>query len=186
MKLYSRDLRERELAAALYRVFPEIQHTTPPYWEQVLNGRDPNEGLDWPSRILSHVSAAVWPKHAFGTANAACLVIWHRPGKSKKMDHRAGSYLGPHTPILGGIGHVHNVRWSSLHPNPSWYNLHKFLPQALKNSLVNPWSQVMLMCLNPIPGFTGKVDRIANLQTVAPGGRLDSVVSVCRPLVVLA
>lgn len=44
----------------------------------------------------------------------------------------------------------------------------------------------MLMCLNPIPGFTGKVDRIANLQAVAPGGRLDSVVSVCQPLVVLA
>ena len=186
MDLYSLDISERERAASSYQVFAESRASTPPHWGNILRGRNPNDGLAWPKEISSLVTGDIWPKHAFGTANAACLVIWHRPGKSASMDHQAGEYIGPHTPVLGGIGHAHNELWHSLHPNRSWYNIHKFLPQALEGSLLNPWSQVMLACLNPSPGETGKVDRYANIEAVSPAGRLDSIVSVCRPLVILA
>lgn len=186
MDLYSSDISERERAASRYRVFSESLTETPLHWSTLLDGRKLNDGLVWPKFMQRLVDPETWPEHAFGTANAACLVVWHRPGKVKRMDHRAGDYIGPHTPILGGIGHAHNELWHKLHPNRSWFNLHKFLPQALAKSLVNPWSQVMLVCLNPIPGETGSVDEHANDQAVSPGGRLDSIVDVCRPLVVLA
>lgn len=184
--LYSPDIREREKASARYCVFPEFQSQVPVNWSELLGRRGLNDGIAWPESLRSLVTPEAWPKHAFGTANAACLVIWHRPGKSKNMDHQAGAYIGPHTPVLGGIGHAHNVLWHSLHPNRSWYNIHKFIPEALGDSLRNPWSQVMLVCLNPIPGEIGREDKYANIQAVAPDGRLDSIVTVCRPLLVLA
>ena len=127
-----------------------------------------------------------WPEHAFGTANAACLLIWHRPGMAGRDGYPpAGAYIGPKIPVLGGIPHAQNVFWPRYHPSPSWRNLHRFLPQAF-DGLANPWNQIMIACLNPDPGPTGKVDQEANTAAVQRDGRLDKIVAVCKPKVVVA
>ncbi|MYB39189.1 MAG: hypothetical protein F4Y26_17755 [Gammaproteobacteria bacterium] len=188
-ELYSDGIREREEAASAYRVFPSAAAKSLDQWHDLWDGLftgDPDNGLDWPMEIRSAVSPEAWPKHAFGTANAGCLVLWHRPGLAGRGGHPpAGAYIGPHIPVLGGIGHAHNVKWPTRHPSPSWRNLHQFLPTAL-DTLNNAWSQVMIACVNPEPGAAGSIDRTANRRAVAPHGRLDSIVAVCRPLAVLA
>ena len=184
--LYSKDLKVRERASCLYRMFSAQPAESLADWREVLEGRDPSHGAEWPEEIRPLVVPEAWPQHAFGTANAACLLLWHRPGDAGPNAHPpAGSYIGPHTPILGGVGHAHNLLWPKRHPSPSWHNVCKFLPQAL-DALRNPWSQITIACLNPEPGRTGNTDRRANRQAVAAGGRLDSIVAVCRPLAILA
>ena len=44
----------------------------------------------------------------------------------------------------------------------------------------------MIACLNPEPGKPGEVDRVGNLEAVRSGGRIDHIVSVCRPKVIVA
>lgn len=186
MSLFSSDISEREKAASRYRVFPEPRARVPKYWHEVLEGRELEKGRQWPKKLRSQVTPRKWPKHAAGTANAACMLLWHRPGVAKNMDHTAGDYIKPHTPNLGGIGHAHNVLWHSYHSSPSWFNIHKFIPTALGAVLENPWSQLMIVNINPVPGKPSKIDRLANLKAVSPGDRLDIVVNVCQPLVLLA
>jgi hypothetical protein len=52
--------------------------------------------------------------------------------------------------------------------------------------ITDPWPHVMIACLNPEPGPTGKVDRAANVKAVEPGGPLDQIVETTRPIVMLA
>ena len=44
----------------------------------------------------------------------------------------------------------------------------------------------MVACLNPEHGDSGDVDLSANMAAVSEGGRIDRIVSVCRPKVILA
>lgn len=150
-------------------------------WRAIVGDRDIKRGRQWPSRLAKATSRTLWPKQAFGTANAACLLIWHRPG----IPNEDGVLnIEPGIPVLGGIPHPHNVLWPRYHPSPSWRNLHKYLPRAFSD-LEEPWSQVMIACLNPEPGKTGSTDRTANMEAVKPGGRLDLIVSVCQPRAIL-
>ena len=47
---------------------------------ELLDGRDLNSGLDWPDNLLSLLKTRKWPEYSFGSANASCLVVLHRPG----------------------------------------------------------------------------------------------------------
>ena len=188
--LYSDDISLREEAAGKYRVFPQKRVRLPNEykadWQALLGERKIADGEDWPEEITKLSRMSRWPDHAFGTANASCLLIWHRPGLAGRGGYPpAGAYIGPKIPVLGGIPHAQNVFWTKYHPSPSWRNLHRYLPQAF-NELVNPWNQVMIACLNPELGATGKIDRHANAVAVQEGGRIDKIVEVCKPKVVVA
>lgn len=184
--LYSDRIVERERAASEYRVFAGVPPINMADWNTALEFRDPHKGKDWPKSIARLAAPKSWPSHAFGTANAGVLLLWHRPGLSGKVGSPPpGAFIGPHTPVLGGVSHAHNIVWPKRHPSSSWTSISKFLPQAL-DTLVNPWSQVMIACLNPVPGAIGKVDKTANKEAVECDGRLDRIVSLCRPLILLA
>ena len=188
--LYSDDLRVREQAAKQYRIFPQQRLSIPSEyrrdWMELLGERRIGDGEPWPDDIAGMARQSRWPDHAFGTANAACLLIWHRPGDAGPGGHPpAGAHIGPKVPVLGGIPHAQNLFWGRYHPSPSWNELHEYLPRAFAG-LENPWNQVMIACLNPEPGKTGQVDRTANLAAVRQGGRIDHLVSVCRPKVIVS
>lgn len=188
--LYADDLRVREQAAKQYRIFPQQRLSIPSEyrrdWMELLGERRIGYGERWPESIARMARMSRWPDHAFGTANAACLLIWHRPGGAGPGGHPLpGAHIGPKVPVLGGIPHAQNLFWGRYHPSRSWNELHEYLPQAFAG-LENPWNQVMIACLNPEPGKTGQVDRMANLAAVRGGGRIDHIVSVCRPRVIVA
>ena len=188
--LYSNDIREREQAAKRYRPFPQRRVNIPKrykdHWKALLGERTLSAGEVWPEEIAKLSRISKWPDHAFGTANAACLVIWHRPGGAKRGNLEPDDiYIGPKIPVLGGIAHAHNKFWVTHKPSPSWRNIHKYLPQAI-DGLDDPWSQVMIACLNPEHGDPGDVDLNANMAAISDGGRIDRIVSVCNPKVILA
>ena len=187
--LYSDDIRLREKAAKKYRVFAHKRVKLPDEyradWQTLLGKRNLSDGEDWLTDVARQVMRNRWPNHAFGTANAYCLLIWHRPGLAGRGGYPpAGAHIGPKVPVLGGIPHAQNVFWGKYHPSPSWRNLHQYLPAAFAD-LENPWSLVMIACLNPEPGGTGKIDREANDAAVQKGGRIDKIVSLCKPKIVL-
>lgn len=183
MGLYSSSIRYRERAARAYRTFAcqtDIAPQHARYWEGRLQ-----DGEDWPVAMAELAKSDNWPEHAFGTANAGLVVFWHRPGLGSN-DLPAGAHIGPRVPILGGSGHPHVRYWQELHPSPSWRLLHKYLRAALLGSQLDDYlSQVMVACINPIPGKTGEVDVAANRRSVEPGGVMDVVTRLCQPRVVL-
>lgn len=187
MNLYSESIQERERAAKEYKVFPIVPKELPPPWYGLLRNRELKAGKKWPKEILPHVSADVWPEHAFGTANASLILLMHRPGQSSRPGSPApGSYIGPHIPVLGGIGHAHNVSWKKKYPDLTWKSIHEFIPSALGEFTLNSWTQIMITNLNSLPGKSGSVDKRANREAVQSGGRLDTIVNVCKPLLILA
>ncbi len=183
MRLYSWSLRDRERAARAYRTFACQTDFAPQdarYWEGRLQ-----DGEEWPDALADLVRGGLWPEHAFGTANAGLVVFWHRPGLGGK-EIPAGAHIGPRVPILGGWGHPHLRYWPELHPSPSWRLLDKYLRVALEGSQLDDYlSQVMVACINPVPGKTGKVDVSVNRRSTEPGGIMDMVTRLCRPRVVL-
>ena len=87
--LFSDDVKLREKTADKYRVFAEKVHIPKRFradWKQLLGNRDPNDGLQWPQELRRQARKARWPQYAFGTANAACLLVMHRPGLEKDVD----------------------------------------------------------------------------------------------------
>lgn len=180
--LFSHDVSERERAAAEYKVFSKSTSIPDKHrdeWGELLGPKGLEDGIPWPHKLAELAQPHTWPEFAFGTANAACILIWHRPGKPGEH----GLYIEPRVPVLGGIGHAHNVFWPRYHSSPSWRLLHKYLPLVFKG-LKSPWSQVMTACINAEPGATRKVDLKANKDTVN-SGILDHIVSLCQPRVIL-
>jgi hypothetical protein len=153
-------------------------------WLKVLGGRNAKSGDLWPDDLAATCALGTWPKHAFGTANAALLILWHRPGVAAP-----GSQIEPETPTLGGVGHAHVERFvpDYLSRDKSWDLLHEYVGRGLAAfSLTHPWAAVMVACLNPEPGPTGTVDAAANRAALSAGGRLDQICAATQPLLVLA
>lgn len=181
--LFSDDPRIREAEAGKYKVFAEnitlpAQHANE--WQRLLGSKTVDQGDPWPHHLTEIAKPDTWPEFSFGTANAACVLVWHRPGRPGQR----GLYIEPNLPVLGGIPHAHNAFWyPRYHASPSWRLLHKYLPLAFKG-LKNPWSQLMTACINAEPGATGSVDTKANKDAVN-NGVLDRVVALCQPRIIL-
>ena len=182
--LYSDDPIVREEEAAKYRTFHKevvIPGKWKKYWDRLLDGRDVSGGLTWPKDLQLLVRSRKWPEFTFGSANASCLVVMHRPGITGSRD----LLISPTLPVLGGIPHAHNAFY---YPNedrvsPTWGALHRYLEAAFAR-LKHPWSQVMTTNLTTTLAGTGQVDSKANLRAVN-GGLLDFLTSLCQPRLVL-
>ena len=188
--LFSDDVKLREKAAGRYRVFAEKVRIPKRYrsdWLLLLGDRDPNDGLAWPEHLRKYASKARWPKYAFGTANAACLLVMHRPGLesdvAKVEDLDRDLFIKPRFPVLGGIPHAHNALFpvNYLRTNPTWNNIHKYLEPAFEG-LQNPWSQLMTCNINTQHGHTGEVDPTKNIQGLMI---LDQLATLCQPKLVI-
>ena len=189
-ELFSDDVKLREQTAGHYRVFAEKIRIPKRYrsdWKFLLGSRDPSDGLRWPRKLRKQARKARWPKYAFGTANAACLLVMHRPGlegnveKAEDLDRVL--FIKPRFPVLGGIPHAHNALFpvNHLRNNNTWNNIHKYLKPAFED-LRNPWSQLMTCNLNPEHGHTGEVDAASNVQGLKI---LDQLVKLCQPKLIL-
>ena len=193
-ELFSDDLKIREEAASEYRVFAERMRIPKKFrsdWQGLLGSRNINDGLEWPEDLAKRASKTQWPEYAFGTANAACLLVMHRPGLEKDVKRREDLtrelFIKPRFPNLGGIPHAHiALFWQQYlrYAKPqgkTWRHIQEYLKPAF-DGLKNPWSQLMTCNLNPQHGYTGEVDRNANLQGLRI---LNHVVSLCQPRLVL-
>ena len=122
--LYSERPEDRIRAASAYTVFPP-EVSMPPRWKRswqlTLRGRDPQLGRPWETDLARACRQTRWPAHAFGTANASLLVLWHRPGVEPPGSSLA-AWIDPPTPVLGGVGHAHVDRFvpDALRSDPSW------------------------------------------------------------------
>ena len=186
--LYSPDPAEREAEAKKYRVFHRKDVKIPCRWrrdwDNLLRGKDIEEGLPWPDNLLTLVASRDWPEYTFGTANASCLVVLHMPGASgmKKED----TYIAPILPVLGWIPHAHNRLWSRYNSSQTWKSLYGYLTHAFDGlRLKDPWSQVMTTCINPKPGRPGDVDRKQNRQAFERDDLIDFLVELCQPRIIL-
>ena len=185
-RLYSDHSIVREREARKYRVFHEnvsIPSKWRGHWRELLDGRDLNSGLDWPDNLLSLLKTRKWPEYSFGSANASCLVVLHRPGDTS-ANTVEDTFISPDLPVLGGIPHAHNVFWyPRYNTKPTYGSLHRYLVPAFAQ-LKNPWSQVMTTCLTTSPAPTGQVDAQSNLHAVN-SGLLDFMVKLCQPRIIL-
>ena len=192
--LFSDDARLREKIAGQYKEFAGKTRIPSKFrsdWRQLLGDRDIDAGLEWPEELakLAHISQ--WPEYAFGTANAACLLVMHRPGLDdgveKVEDLERTLFIEPRFPVLGGIPHAHiTLFWERYlrREKPkgnTWRNIYKYLKPAF-GDLNNPWSQLMTCNLNPRHGHYGEVDDDANIQGLRI---LNHVVALCQPKLIL-
>lgn len=185
-RLYSDDPAVREKEAAKYRVFHKkvrIPRKWRKEWDELLGDRNVNAGSAWPDSLKRLLRTRKWPEYTFGTANASCLVVLHRPG-DPKANSVEDTFISPNLPVLGGIPHAHNAFWyPNYNTNPTYSSLHRYIKPTFAR-LDNPWSQVMTTNLTPIPAPTGRVDAEANLNAVN-SGQLDFLVSLCQPRIIL-
>ncbi len=188
--LFSDDLKLRERSARKYKVFAENVHVPKeffPDWKQLLGDRDWNDGLEWPDELVRRARKNRWPQYAFGTANAACLLVMYRPGLEphveKVEDLDRVLFIRPRFPVLGGIPHAHNALFplNHLKSNDTWNNIHRYLKLAFEG-LRNPWSQLMTCNIIPRPGHTGEVDTAGNAEGLKA---LDRIVRLCQPKLIL-
>ncbi len=187
--LFSSDPKSRERTASSYRVFAQSARIPKQFredWKELLGDRRMEEGLAWPEELARLAHRRRWPKYAFGTANASCLLVMHRPGLGES-EHNVESldrvlFIKPRVPVLGGIPHAHNAVFPGRYnTNPTWAQIHKYLKPAFRG-LRHPWSQLMTCNINPEHGHYGETDGSENLRGLP---LLDHVVSLCRPKVVL-
>ena len=188
--LFSDNVKVREEVAGKYKVFAErvrIPRRFRPDWQLLLGNRDADEGMEWPKGLARQASKARWPKYAFGTANAACLLVMHRPGLPKDVelveDLKRVMYVEPRFPVLGGIPHAHNALFpiNHLRSSRTWNSIHKYLKPAF-SGLTHPWSQLMTCNINTSHGHHGEVDGAGNVHGLSI---LDRIVALCRPKLVL-
>lgn len=188
-RLYSPNPAEREAEAKKYRVFHKnvrIPRKWKKDWDELLRDRGLKEGRSWPDSLLNLMRNRKWPEYTFGTANASCLVVLHRPGKP--ANENEDTYIVPRLPVLGGISHAHNALWRDKlvekgSTDRTWGSMHKYLPDAF-DTLEDRWSQIMTTNLTTIPARPGQVDAQSNLQAVN-GGLLDFLVELCKPRIIL-
>ena len=107
-ELFSSDVELREQAGGNYRVFAKRTRIPKRYradWKLLLGSRDPSDGLRWPRKLRRQARKGQWPKYAFGTANAACLLVMHRPGLERDVDKvedlNRVLFIKPRFPVLG-------------------------------------------------------------------------------------
>ena len=185
-RLYSSNPIVREKEAAKYRVFHKnvsIPSRWKGTWNSLLDGRGIKDGENWPDSLAEMLRTRKWPEYTFGTANASCLVVLHRPGDTSANSVEE-TFIAPNLPVLGGIPHPHNVFWyPNYNKKPTWGSLHRYLAPAFTR-LKNPWSQVMTTNLTTTHARTGVVDSQASLQAVN-SGLLKFIVDLCQPRVVL-
>ena len=185
-RLYSGNPIVREKEAAKYRVFHKnvsIPSKWREDWNELLGERDVSRGLDWPRNLVELMRSRTWPEYSFGTANASCLVVMHRPGDTN-VNRVDDTFISPDLPVLGGIPHAHNAFWYPRYSTSRTHGaLHRNLAPAFA-SLNNPWSQVMTTCLTTSPAPTGQVDAQSNLHAVN-SGLLDFMVNLCQPRIIL-
>jgi hypothetical protein len=131
---------------------------------------------------------AEWPDHVFGPANASLLVLIHQPGQRRGLVRPSRPVVQPSQPILGGVGHLHVLEAPSRYPNSlTWRMIDQYLKPVLAEvDRLRPWALAMIANINPASGFEGEQDEAANRAAVTRGGRLDRIVALCRPKVVLA
>lgn len=145
---------------------------------------DWSTGIPWPETLAREYVPKAWPPYAFGTANAAILVLLHRPNLG---EHDGLKFVPPHTPNLGGVPNA-NVVWEvakGTQGKRSYDLLRKWIEIACQPfKIKNPLAALMVANLNPGPGKTK--DPIANRRALSPGGRVDVICRKIRPLVVLA
>jgi len=186
-RLYGRSLATRLDEARRFRVFRKGLRLRPyrMQWRS-LRSVPLEEGLEWPDELAG--AAENWPQHAFGAANASLLVLWHRPGKGPAGSEPNGdTFIRPAEPVLGGIPHLHLQAWPIRHRDQSWGNLSLYLHLAFwEVGIADPWPHVMVACLNPVPGRPGEIDQVANDLAVRAGGRIDRIVELVRPSILLA
>ena len=187
--LFSDDVKLRGKAAGRYKVFAEKTRVPRRFrqdWRQLLGTRDVNDGMEWPEQLAKQARRTNWPEYAFGTANAACLLVMHRPGLEKGVekveDLDRVLFIEPRSPVLGGIPHAHNALFPVNHnKSRTWSNIHKYLKSAFRD-LREPWSQLMTCNINTGHGHTGEVDEVGNVRGLSI---LDRIVALCRPKIVL-
>lgn len=186
-KLYSDDPVVREAEAARYHIFHKkvnIPTKWRRYWKELLDGRDLESGHDWPEQLLGLLKTRKWPEYTFGTANASCLVVLHRPGDASVNKVSGDTFISPDLPVLGGIPHAHNALWyPKCSKSQTWRSLHCYLVPAFAR-LNHPWSQVMTTNLTTTPARTGITDSQANLRTVN-SRLLDFIINLCQPRLIL-
>lgn len=190
-ELYDNDLRVREREAGRFTVFPD--GGAPPvsaahFWSIVLAGRSADAGEPWPDDLRAQcANEAEWrDAFAFGTANAAVVVIWNRPGV--EGERAAVEPIEPPVPTLGGVAHAHvRCHGPRLRYDQSWRGLTTYLTRGLSPlRLRDPLSMVMTVCLNPVFARTGVSDASANLRGLERGGVVDRVIDVTQPILTLA
>ena len=114
---YSASLHDRLSASREFALFGNPVRFTAgekASWLQ-LRGGSLEGGLPWTDDLKKKLKG--WPEHAFGTANAAVLLLWHRPGMGAGGSE-PGGYLGPRYPNLGGIPHLHVKEWPASPSRP--------------------------------------------------------------------
>lgn len=185
-RLYSPNPAEREAEAKKYRAFHKnvrIPRKWRSDWDDLLQDRGLKEGRPWPASLLKLMRSRKWPEYTFGTANASCLVVLHRPGNTSRNKVQE-TYIEPALPVLGGIPHAHNAFWfDRYNTGQTWRSLHRYLPPAF-SGLENPWSQIMTTNLTTTLASTGQVDARRNLQAVN-SGLLEFLVELCKPRIIL-
>ena len=188
--LFSDDIRLREEAAGRYRVFSEDIRIPEQFrrdWEQVLGGKNEDDGWEWPRGLAQLADTSRWPEYAFGTANAACLLVMHRPGLNKGENVESPDrvlFIEPSIPVLGGIPHAHNELYRECYGVPrdaTWRYIHRYLKPAF-DGLRNPFSQLMTCNLNIEHGSYGITDVAMNIGGLSI---LDHIVSLCQPRLIL-
>jgi hypothetical protein len=182
LEMFSESLMQRIRAAARYKVFSSglrLSVDDKRYWDASGN-RNLDDGLDWPASLRKQTDPAKWPAFAFGVANAACVVVLPTPGMGGN-GQEPGAYIGPASPNLGGIGHMHCRLWPSINRKNTWVNLERYVREAF-NGLEDPWAAMMVMNLASTPRRTGITDSRELKTSVV---NLELIVSVCRPQLIV-
>ena len=169
--LFSDDIGLREEAASRYKVFSEDIRVPNQFrrdWERLLRGKHEHDGWEWPIELAQLADTSKWPEYAFGTANAACLLVMHRPGLNKGENAESLDrvlFIKPRIPILGGIPHAHNELYRELYGtsrDATWRYLHRYLRPAFCG-LKNPFNHLMTCNLNIEHGSYGITDSATNI-----------------------
>lgn len=183
--LFAPSLNTRESAAAGYTVFADGNAPPSMYayeWSKVTKGK--RAGVHWPDALREFCGEEAWPRYAFGTANAAILLLLHRPGMAGQgagLDH-----IPPRTPTLGGVPHAHVWGWSPSR-DKTWGSIRTFVRDGLRDAGLNDaLSMLMTANINVAPASTGDVDQKANRRGLAVGGPIEHVIRTTQPLLILA
>jgi hypothetical protein len=182
--LWAPSLVERLRAARRYRLFPEnvdIPRRWQTAWRRVADVNAEAARLVWTADMDGRFSN--WEQHAFGTANAAVLLLWDRPGP---LSDDKPDWIDPRVPNLGGVPHAHVRLYRELiKPNSTgWRNIQTDVGQGLSGIAgFDALSMLMVACLNPVRG--DKPDLGANREAMSRGGRIQRIIQAVQPMVVL-
>jgi hypothetical protein len=136
-ELFSSSLSERLSASRSYEVFGTpvtFTGTEKASWLQ-LRGGTLAGGQPWPNDLKDRAKG--WPEHAFGTANAAVLVLWHRPGMGPE-EASLGATWAPGFPTLAAYRTFTSRNGRAATPMPPGTTPRGSLPRAFAH-----WTSVI-------------------------------------------